>query len=337
VIDAAVFSVSSLADRIAGPLGLGEPEDIAAGGVAAVVDLTDAPSRPPPEALFDAVRTIPGVIVGLMPQDPPEGANGWAQLADVLVDHSQLEAVVVAARAKPRAAAALTLLLRRPAGDGAADGLVAESAVYSMLQAGPEFALWRAGRPPPRPTPRTGDAPPVRVRRDDDQLTVTLSRPSVHNALDTAMRDALVDALAVAVADPSVRVVLDGAGPSFCSGGDLNEFGTTPDPVTAHLIRLTRSPARVLAQLSPRVVARVHGACIGAGVELAAFAGRVISRPDAFFALPELALGLIPGAGGTVSLPRRIGRHRTAWMALTGERLSAEQARSWGLVDEIEP
>jgi enoyl-CoA hydratase/carnithine racemase len=61
----------------------------------------------------------------------------------------------------------------------------------------------------------------------------------------------------------------------------------------------------------------------------------VVAGPDAFFQLPELSLGLVPGAGGTVSLPRRIGRQRTAWLALTGRRLPAEQALAWGLVDEI--
>jgi enoyl-CoA hydratase/carnithine racemase len=179
-----------------------------------------------------------------------------------------------------------------------------------------------------------GDAP-VRVGRDGNVLTVTLFRPAVHNALNTAMRDALVEALTVGVADPTVTVVLRGAGASFCSGGDLGEFGTTPDPATAHLIRLTRSPAILAAHLAPRLVAHVHGACIGAGVELAAFAARVVAQPGTLFALPELALGLVPGAGGTVSLPRRIGRHRTAWLVLSGERIGVERARRWGLVDEI--
>ena len=66
-----------------------------------------------------------------------------------------------------------------------------------------------------------------------------------------------------------------------------------------------------------------------------AFAGRVEAAPDATFALPEVAMGLVPGAGGTVSIPGRIGRHRTAWLALTGERIDAPTAREWGLVDEV--
>jgi enoyl-CoA hydratase/carnithine racemase len=83
------------------------------------------------------------------------------------------------------------------------------------------------------------------------------------------------------------------------------------------------------------VEARVHGACIGAGAELPAFVGRVVAAEGTFFQLPELSMGLVPGAGGTASLPRRIGRQRTAWMALSGERVDVETALRWGLVDEI--
>ena len=82
---------------------------------------------------------------------------------------------------------------------------------------------------------------------------------------------------------------------------------------------------------------RLHGACIGAGIEMAAFAGRVVAHPEAVISLPEVGLGLIPGAGGTVSLPRRIGRHRTAELALTGRPIDAATAHRWGLVDAIEP
>ncbi len=89
--------------------------------------------------------------------------------------------------------------------------------------------------------------------------------------------------------------------------------------------------------MSGRVTAHLHGACIGAGIELPAFVGRVVADPDSRIQLPEIALGLIPGAGGTVSLPRRIGRQRTAWLGLTGARIDAPTALAWGLVDEVHP
>jgi enoyl-CoA hydratase/carnithine racemase len=74
---------------------------------------------------------------------------------------------------------------------------------------------------------------------------------------------------------------------------------------------------------------------MGSGIELAAFADQVVAAPDTQIALPELALGLVPGAGGTVSLPRRIGRLRTAWLAFSGRTIDAEVALAWGLVDAV--
>jgi enoyl-CoA hydratase/carnithine racemase len=85
-----------------------------------------------------------------------------------------------------------------------------------------------------------------------------------------------------------------------------------------------------------RVTVRLHGACVGAGIEIPAFAGRVIASPGTYFQLPELAMGLIPGAGGTVSITRRAGRHRLLWMALTGTKVAADTALGWGLVDAVE-
>jgi enoyl-CoA hydratase len=227
-------------------------------------------------------------------------------------------------------------LLRHNAGLGTHEGLIAESLAYSTLQGGPECAAWLARRGPAAPPARDA-APAVLVRRDGGRLELTLNRPARRNALSVEMRDALVEALRLAASDATItEVVLAGNGPAFCAGGDLDEFGTLPDPATAHLVRLTRSPARLLAALAPRLTAHLHGACVGSGIELPAFAGRVVAAPDTVIGLPEVRLGLVPGAGGTVSLPARVGRHRTAWLALTGRSIDAATARAWGLVDEIE-
>lgn len=254
---------------------------------------------------------------------------------DAVVRHDdpRRDALIDAAARHPLAAAALAVLLRQSETLDPDAALAAESAVYSTLQAGPEFAAWRRTSTR-RPAP--DEAPAVLVDRDGGTLDVVLNRPHRHNAVSAALRDGLVDALAVAVADDSVASVrLSGAGPSFCSGGDLGEFGSFPDPATAHVTRLLRSPARLLHRLAARLHAHVHGACLGAGVEWPAFAGSVTATFDATFGLPELALGLVPGAGGTVSLPRRIGRHRTMALALSGQPIDAATALRWGLVDEI--
>jgi enoyl-CoA hydratase/carnithine racemase len=202
-----------------------------------------------------------------------------------------------------------------------------------LLQAGPEHGRWLAGRS--RRLREIDERSPVRVQHQDRKLRITLTRPQKRNAYNAATRDALLDALAIVAGDPSIEVLIDGDGPSFCSGGDLDEFGTLADPATAHVLRLARSAARAVHELAARVTVHVHGACIGAGIELPAFAARVTAREDATFALPEVGMGLVPGAGGTVSIPRRIGRHRTAWLALTGRRIDAPTALAWGLVDEI--
>lgn len=116
-----------------------------------------------------------------------------------------------------------------------------------------------------------------------------------------------------------------------------DEFGTTPDLVTAHFTRTRAGAGGLLHELAGRLEARVHGACIGAGIELPAFAGHVVAVPGATFRLPEVGMGLIPGAGGTVSIPRRIGRWRTLHLALSDSTVDVDTAASWGLVDELTP
>jgi enoyl-CoA hydratase/isomerase-like protein len=245
---------------------------------------------------------------------------------------SSMTAIERAATANPRAVVTLAGLLRTTAVLPVAAGLVAESLAYSMLLAGAEFVQWRASRPiRPAPEPQ---GPAVLVRRDGGILDVRINRPDRHNAFDRLVRDGLVEAFDLAIADRSIAEIrLAGNGSSFCSGGDLDEFGTTADVTTAHLIRLDRSVAARVHRRREDTHVVVHGACIGAGIEIPSFAAHVHARPDAFFQLPEISMGLVPGAGGTVGITRRIGRWRTAFLALTGERISPQLALEWGLID----
>ncbi len=85
--------------------------------------------------------------------------------------------------------------------------------------------------------------------------------------------------------------MLDGAGPAFCAGGDLDEFGTTPDLALAHLIRTRAGAGLLVHELADRIEVHVHGACVGGGIEIPAFAGRVVASTDAWFRLPEARWG----------------------------------------------
>jgi hypothetical protein len=272
------------------------------------------------------------VVVGIGSPDHPSKS-----VVDVVVEPEliggDLAAIVDAVTQHPLASTALCLLLRHGDERTIAAGLVAESTTYSMLQGGPEFTAWLARRHAVQ-KPEVNE-PSVTVELEGESMVITLNRPSRHNAVDVDMCERLVDALTGALAEPECRIVLRGTGPSFSSGGDLAEFGLFTDPATAHTVRLSRSAGQLIAMLSDRIEAQLHGICYGAGIELPAFAGTIVASADTRIALPELSLGLVPGAGGTVSVPRRIGRHRTALLALTGEAIDAVTAHRWGLVDHV--
>jgi enoyl-CoA hydratase/carnithine racemase len=258
----------------------------------------------------------------------------WVGLPGEALD-STLEALAATVARQPAAAAVAAQALRMSLSLSFEQALIVESLGYSMLLASKGLLDWRAATP--RGRRLEPDVSRVLVERRDGVIDIRMNRPQARNAVDAAMRDALNEAFDFAIHDPEAApVVLSGAGPSFCSGGDLDEFGQTRDPGAAHLIRVLRAPVRLVRQIRERVTARVHGACIGAGIEIPAAAGRVTARAGAYFRLPEVAMGLIPGAGGTASIPRRIGRRRACYMAISGRDIDAPTALAWGLVDAVE-
>lgn len=316
-----------------------------------VVELTAADiSQWPDEETADLIKSAPAVMVASVTadHDPSDAAKLAEHCAafDILLSPGDLPVPVVvpadeigliaaAATASPAAAVALVQLLRLSEGRTTADGLVAESLAYSTLQSGPQFQGWLASQPS-RLVPHNPE-PAVRAERAGSTLRLTLNRPERHNAFSAEMRDGLVEQLRAAWADPSLDgIVIDGAGPTFCSGGDLAEFGTTPDPGTAHRVRSVRSAAFWIDRLAAKTRVKVHGTCVGAGVELPAYAHDVSAHPDTTFRLPEVAMGLVPGAGGTVSIARRIGRQRLCYFALTNTEIDVTTALAWGLIDRIE-
>jgi hypothetical protein len=277
--------------------------------------------------------------LGVLPPFPLIGladyaAHPLAAALDASVEPPvSAEALIRQITRAPRAAAVAIQLLRSLDGLPSERALQLESICYGLLQGSTEHEAWLATRVPQHPAPGGR----VIVERRDSVLHVMLERAQARNAIDRPMRDQLSEAFGLAALDPEVRSIkLRAVGAAFSIGADLEEFGTTRDPATAHLIRSRTLPALALAGRAGILDVHVQGACVGAGLEIAAFAGRLTATPDAWFQLPELSMGLIPGAGGCVSVPRRIGRQRTALMILSGRRINARTALRWGLIDAIE-
>jgi len=174
--------------------------------------------------------------------------------------------------------------------------------------------------------------PVALLERDERIVTLTLDRPEVLNAYDRRMRDEVFAALEWLHGERGVSVlVVRGNGRAFSTGGDLAEFGTAPSPVRAREVRQQRDVWRLWATLPCVSIAAVHGHAAGGGFEMALLCDLIVCASDALFTLPETGLGLIPGVGGTQTLPRAIGPGRAAAVLLAGTPLDARAAVQAGL------
>src|SRR5690606_16018849 len=170
----------------------------------------------------------------------------------------------------------------------------------------------------------------VASQRHDGILVLTIDNPPV-NALSADVRRGLADAIQAAQDDASVRaVLLVGAGRNFIAGADIREFGKPPQPPA-----LPDVCNAIEASAKP-VVAALHGAALGGGLEIALAAHYRIALPGARLGLPEVNLGLLPGAGGTQRAPRLAGAAAALDLMLSGRHASAEEALSLGLVDRLD-
>ena len=185
----------------------------------------------------------------------------------------------------------------------------------------------------------------IRAERSENILTVTIDRPEARNALNAAMRQALVETWIAFRDDPELRVaILTGAGDaSFCAGADLKEIGGWYRSMTPieRRERGEREPGlggitRNLDTGKP-VIAAINGHCLAGGLELALACDLRIAAEHATFGLPEVRRGLIPGAGGTQRLPRTIPLGVAAEMIMTGEPIEAQRALALGLVNRVVP
>jgi 2-(1,2-epoxy-1,2-dihydrophenyl)acetyl-CoA isomerase len=177
---------------------------------------------------------------------------------------------------------------------------------------------------------------------DDDGgvRTLTLDRVEVRNALTVELRRALPEALAVADADPAVRVVvITGAGGHFCAGADIAGLDRewTPGAAADYMTSLAQTTFRALRSLRTPTVARVEGVAAGAGMFLALGCDIVVAADDARFVASHLNLALPPDWGGIWLLPRLVGLARAKALLLTGRPLPAARAAEWGLIAESVP
>ena len=173
----------------------------------------------------------------------------------------------------------------------------------------------------------------VKLAVDGGVATITLDRVAARNALDEAMCEALL-AAARAIGEEVKVLFIRGAGPAFCAGADLKErAGKTREWVRARRLKAFAA-YRALESLPMPVIGVVHGAVLGAGVEIASICDFVVATPDAFFGTPEALRGTV---GATQRLPRIIGKRLAKDLMFTGRRLTAEEAQAAGLVARIIP
>jgi 2-(1,2-epoxy-1,2-dihydrophenyl)acetyl-CoA isomerase len=177
--------------------------------------------------------------------------------------------------------------------------------------------------------------PEVEVARDGAVLTITLNRPDVLNAFNRAMHEGLASALKEARAADVRAVVLTGAGRGFCVGQDLTEFRDETGDIGGRLRGLYAPNVLALRALEKPVIAAVNGPAAGAGLSLACACDIRIASNEASFVPAFINIGLIPDSGGSFFVYHLLGYARAfEWLA-SGRRLSAAEARAWGLVSEV--
>lgn len=168
---------------------------------------------------------------------------------------------------------------------------------------------------------------------------ITLNRPQVLNIYNVQMRDELYEVLSAVKADADIHVViLKGEGEkAFCAGADLTEFLSAPSPTIARHVRWQRDVWGLFLSLPQPAIAALHGYVFGSGIEMAMCCDIRIAADDCVFGLPEVALGIIPAAGATQTVPRAIGPGHALDLLLTGRRINSRQALQMKLVNRVVP
>jgi len=177
----------------------------------------------------------------------------------------------------------------------------------------------------------------VLYSKDGAVARIVLNRPRRLNAFNVQMRDDLFAALEAARDDPDVRCILiSGTGDrAFCAGADLTEFGSTPSQAVARRVRWERDLWGLFLSIAKPLVVALHGFVIGSGVEIACLCDIRIAAENATFRMPETALGMVPAAGGSQTLPRVMGQGDALEVLLANAQVSAFRALSTGFVHRV--
>jgi enoyl-CoA hydratase/carnithine racemase len=182
---------------------------------------------------------------------------------------------------------------------------------------------------------------PAYLTYDGPIATITLNRPERFNAMDEAAAVALAAVARELAARDNVRVVvIQGAGPAFCAGGDINEFAAhldDPAPMVKGILNAHHEFLIRLGALPAIVLTSVHGAAAGAGLSLAFMGDLCIAADTARFTPAYVRLGVSPDGGGTVGLVRAVGARRALQIFLMEDSFGARQAEAWGLVNRVVP
>ncbi|MGT2525990.1 enoyl-CoA hydratase/isomerase family protein [Streptomyces nojiriensis] len=186
---------------------------------------------------------------------------------------------------------------------------------------------------------RFGDSIVVRRLERGRIAELVLDRPDAMNAVSMELGASLAAATAALAGDPSVgvTVITSTAERAFCVGADLKERRNYTESDRARARPVSRAAYAGVLALPMPVIAAVHGYALGGGYELALSCDVIVADPDAVIGLPETAVGVIPGGGGTQLLPRRVGAARAAHLIFSGRRVPAVEALELGLVDTLSP
>jgi enoyl-CoA hydratase/carnithine racemase len=175
----------------------------------------------------------------------------------------------------------------------------------------------------------------VELEREGPVARIFLNRPEKANALSSGVLQKLRNTVEALAPDASLRaVVLGGRGRTFCGGADVAELKALNASTAGAFVEKVHNVCKAIRELPVPVVARLHGAVIGAGLEIAAACDLRIAAEGTKFAMPEVRLG-IPSVVEAALLPRLMGSGRAAWLVLTGEAIDARRALEWGLVEEL--